>query len=303
MAQTFDLQIQSTASDGKHTPAEIVAMARDLGIRVIAMTDHDTVGGVDGAMDAGASQGVRVIPGIEMSVEDHGVHILGYGIDHGHAGLLTKLQSFQEARIAGAKHMVQNLAAAGFTVTWEDVAAEARGAIARPHIARAILARPENKERLGGVTTSHDFIEKFLTDDSPYYVPRAHISAADAIALLTDAGGIAVWSHPAIHFSKDEEGLELFLKDLIGWGVTGIEVFSPAHTEDDAELLYSLAEKYSLIRTGGSDFHEQGRHPSDARGLHSARTVGDFETYGFPAGDIVEKLDELLTRNKRTEPK
>lgn len=301
MAQPFDLQIQSIASDGKHTPADIAAMARELGIGVIAMTDHDTVGGVAEALAAGAAHEVRVIPGIEMSVEDRGAHILGYGLDHTHPALRARLAEFQDARIAGAKKMVENLAAAGFAVTWDDVAAQARGAVARPHIARAILARAENKDRLGGVATSHDFIEKFLTDDSPYYVPRAHISAADAIALIRGAGGVAVWSHPAIHFHGDEEGLELFLKDLIGWGIAGMEVFSPAHAEDDAELLYGLAEKYGMLRTGGSDFHEKGEHAADARGLHSARTLGDFETYGFPADDVVQKLDEAIA-NAKTVP-
>ncbi|MEK7099372.1 MAG: PHP domain-containing protein [Patescibacteria group bacterium] len=301
MAQSFDLQIQSTASDGKHTPAQIIDMAKDLGIGVIAMTDHDTIGGVAEALSAGTPAGVTVIGGIEMSVEDHGAHILGYGIDHTHPALLEKLADFQQGRIEGAQQMVQNLAAAGFVVMWEDVQRQASGTIARPHIARAILGRPENKEKLGGAATTHDFIEKFLTDDSPYYVSRAHISAQDAIALIHAAGGVAVWSHPAIHFQGNHEGLERFLKELIGWGIEGVEVFSPAHTEDDAEFLYALAGKYALLRTGGSDFHERGDHRADARGLHSARTLGDFETYGFSVEDIVQKLEQAIaaTKNRR----
>ncbi|OGZ97723.1 MAG: hypothetical protein A3J10_00740 [Candidatus Sungbacteria bacterium RIFCSPLOWO2_02_FULL_54_10] len=298
MAQTFDLQIQSTASDGKHTPTEIVSMARDLGIGVIAMTDHDTINGVAETLGAGARAGVRVIGGIEMSVEDRGAHMLGFGVDHTHAVLLERLALFQQARVEGAKQMVRNLAAAGFAVTWEDVERQASGTVARPHIARAVLARPENRESIGDIATSHDFIEKFLTDDSPYYVRRAHISAPDAIALIHTAGGVAVWSHPAIHFSGDQEGLEVFLKDLIGWGIEGMEVFSPAHTEDDAEFLHALAGKYGILRTGGSDFHEKGDHHADARGLHAARTLGDFETYGFPADDMVEKLDAALTASR-----
>ena len=296
--QLFDLQIQSTASDGKHTPTEIVAMARELGIAVIAMTDHDTVGGVAEALAAGAAQGVRVIGGIEMSVEDRGAHILGFGVDHTHPALLAELAIFQQARIEGAKQMVKNLAAAGFAVVWEDVEAQASGAVARPHIARAILGRAENKEKLGGIETSHDFIQKYLTDDSPYYVRRAHISAEDAIALIHSAGGVAVWSHPAIHFPRGYEGLEDFLKELTGWGIEGLEVFSPAHAEDDVECLYALAKKYTLLTTGGSDFHEKGDHHADARGLHAARTLGDFETYGFSTDDIVKKLDGAITARR-----
>lgn len=298
MSHTFDLQIQSTASDGKHTPAEIVGMARDLGIAVIAMTDHDTIGGVGEALGAGAALDVRVIPGIEISVEDRGAHILGFGIDHTDSVLLARLNEFQKARVEGAREMVKNLADAGFAVRWEDVMAQASGAVARPHIARAILARAENKEKLGGVATSHDFIQKYLTDESPYYVRRAHISAKDAILLIHSAGGVAVWSHPAIHFQSDPDGLEAFLKELMGWDIEGIEVFSPAHTEDDTEYLYALAEKHTMLRTGGSDFHEKGDHRPDERGLHSARTVGDFETYGFPVDDIVPRLDDQIIKRK-----
>lgn len=297
---TFDLQIQSTASDGKHAPAEIVGMARDLGLRVIALTDHDTVAGVAEAMAAGQESGVQVIPGIEISVEEHGAHLLGYRIDHGNTALLGELEKSRQGRTDGAKKMVENLKAAGFVVEWDDVAREATGAVvARPHLARAVLARPENKEKLAGITTSHEFIEKYLTDESPYYVRRSHISVADAIALIHGAGGVAVWSHPALHFRDDPEGLEQFLEKLIAWGIDGVEVFNPSQTEDDVEFLHGLAVKYRLLRTAGSDFHEKGEHAADPEsGLHSARTVGDFETYGFAVEGIVEALDAAITRHR-----
>lgn len=300
MPQTFDLQIQSTASDGEHTPREIAGMARDLGITVIALTDHDTVAGVDEAVAAGGEYGARVIPGIEISVEERGAHVLGYGIDHRHEDLLARLAQCASDRMDGAKKMLDNLRGAGFVVDWEDVAHEATGAVvARPHIARAILGRPENQEKLGGIATSHSFIEKYLTDASPYYVHRNHISAEDAIALIHNASGIAVWSHPALHFRNDQEGLEQFLQELIGWGIDGVEVFNPSQTEDDAEFLQGLTAKYRLLRTAGSDFHEKGEHAADpASGLHSACTLGDFETYGFSTDDIVPRLDEAMKKRK-----
>lgn len=296
MAQAFDLQIQTTASDGRHTPAEVVAMAREEGVRMIAITDHDTAGGVAEALAAGSHEGVGVIPGIEMSVEERGAHILAYGIDHAHPALQRRLAAMQHDRIEGARRMVRNLAAAGFAVAWEDVEAQAQGAVARPHIARAILARPENREKLGGISTSHDFIERYLTDDSPHYVRRAHISARDAVALIREAGGVAIWSHPAVHFTARREGLEDVLRQLIGWGVEGLEAFSPAHTRDDAAYLYGLAERYGILRTGGSDFHEKGDHAADARGLHAARRLGDFETYGFPVEEIMPRLEAAMAR-------
>jgi predicted metal-dependent phosphoesterase TrpH len=252
---------------------------------------------------------VRVIPGIEMSVEDKGAHILGYGINHKNEKLLAELEKFKQGRIDGAKQMVENLKKDGFVVEWEDVLKEATGSIiARPHISRAVMNRPENKEKLGGISTVHDFIEKYLFNESPNYVHRAHILAKDAIGLLHEAGGVAVWSHPAIHFQirgteptqTDYESLENFLKELIDWGIDGVEAFNPSHSEDDAEFVQSLAVKYKLLRTAGSDFHEKGEHPRNSIGLHSADKLGDFETYGFAIDDIVPKLDEAI--NKRHNP-
>lgn len=317
---TFDLQIQSTASDGKHAPAEIVVMAREERIEVIAITDHDSVGGVAEAQKAGKEAGVRVIPGIEMSVEEHGAHILGYGLNSEHPKLLEELRIFHQGRIEGAKQMLENLKRAGFVVEWEDVEKQARGVVARPHLARAVLARAENKEKLGSVSNVHDFIEAYLTDDSPNYVKRGHISAKDGIALIHGAGGVAVWSHPAIHFrpvksrsapasgvaaqaehishdvGTNYEALEEFLKSLIEWGIDGLEVFNPSHTEDDAEYIQNMATRYRLLRTAGSDFHEKGEHPANEQGLHSARILGDYETYGFDVSDVIARLDEAMQR-------
>ncbi|MFY9463355.1 MAG: PHP domain-containing protein [Candidatus Sungiibacteriota bacterium] len=304
MENIFDLQIQSTASDGRHAPAEIVGMARDLGLSVIALTDHDTVAGVDEALAAGQKHGVRVIPGIEISVEEYGAHILGYGIDHKNEELLKRLSQCARDRMEGAKQMVENLKAAGFMIEWDDVAAQATGdVVARPHLARAVLSRPENKEKLGSITTSHDFIEKYLTDENPIYVRRTHISARDAIALIHGAGGVAVWSHPALHFRSDPEGLEKFLQELIAWGIEGIEVFNPSQTEDDAEFLQGLAVKYRLLRTAGSDFHEAGDHTADpTSGLHAARTLGDYEIHGFAIEDILPRLDDAIRQRQERAP-
>ncbi|MBI3442979.1 MAG: PHP domain-containing protein [Candidatus Sungbacteria bacterium] len=295
----FDLQIQSTASDGKHTPAEIVRMAAERRVMTIAITDHDTVAGVAEAIIASSGLGVRVIPGIEMSVEEHGLHILGYGIDCANEKLHGVLEESKQGRIAGAQQMVENLRHSGFAVTWDDVRKQATGAVvARPHLARAVLAHPENKAKLGGVSTVHDFIEAFLADDSPNYVRRPHISAHDAIELIRHAGGVAVWSHPAIHFRNDPDGLEQMLQKLIEWGIKGVEVFNPSHTEDDVEYLEGLVTTYHLLRTAGSDFHEARPSVRDSQGLHAAEFIGDYETYGFSTEGILERLDEAMTEEK-----
>lgn len=309
MSNTFDLQIQSTASDGKHAPAEILEMAKENGLNTIAITDHDTIGGVEGALKAGGELGIRVIPGIEMSVEERGAHILGYGLDYKNSELLAELERFREGRIEGAKKMVENLRNAGFVVEWEAVLREATGGVvARPHISRAVLNRPENKEKLGGISSVHDFIETYLQNRSPNYVKRSHISAKDAIELIHKSGGIAIWSHPAIHFKPQEsrgesaeqltdyEALENFLKELISWGVDGVEVFNPSHTEDDAEFVNSLAVKYKFLRTAGSDFHEKAVSARSPDGLHAAEHLGDYEIYGFDTVDIIPKLEEAMKK-------
>ena len=297
---SIDLQIQSTFSDGKHTPRELVKMAKERGLAVISITDHDTTDGVPEALLAGGEYGVRVIPGIEMSVEEHGAHILGYGIDCRDKALRTELENAKHSRLGGAKKMVELLKKnEGFAVEWEDVLRAASGSsvVARPHIVRAIMARPENKEKLDGITM-HDFFEKYFAENGPNYVHRAHIVAKDAIALLHGAGCVAVWSHPAVHFPKNYEGLENFLKELVAWSIEGIEAFNHSHTEDDTEFLYGLANKYGMIITAGSDFHEVGQHHRSPEGLHSAENVGDYETYSFPIGDIVVKLDAAVEQQR-----
>ena len=284
-------------------------MAAEQKLRTIAITDHDTVDGVAEALNAGGEFGVRVIPGIEISVEDHDAHILGFGVDYKNSELLAYSEEAKKNRIEGAQKMVENLKNAGFVVEWRDVLKEAVGGIvARPHIVKAVLGRTENKRKLGGISTVYEFIEKFLGNDSPYYVKRQHISAHDAINLIHQATGVAVWSHPAVHFRPPDnaptnfESLEKFLEELRGRGLDGIEVFTPSHTEDDVEFILGLVEEHKLLKTAGSDFHEKGQEkkavPTEngVVELRSAASVGDYPTYGFSTEGIIEKLDEAIEK-------
>lgn len=299
----FDLQIQTTASDGRHSPREIVKMAKDLGIQTVAITDHDAVAGVEEALLAGVEYGVRVIVGVEMSVEENGSHILGFGVNFRNQEFLKTLEELREGRIQSLKKLVENLQKnEGFAVEWDDVLREAGGAttIASPHVVYAVLHRPENKEKLAqdSVREKFEFYKKYLGSDRQNHVKRSHMSAQKAIAMIHGAGGVAIWSHPALNFQENYEGLEDFLKELIKYGLDGIEVFNPSHTEDDVEFLESLSNKYNLLRTGGSDFHDAGTHTRNEKGLHSADTLGDYETYGFSTADIISKLSGAIeTRN------
>lgn len=296
----IDFQIQTSASDGKHSPRECAQIAQKNGCIAIAITDHDTVRGVAEAIDAGRELGIRVIPGIEMSVEEHHMHLLGLGIDSTYAPLVRATAQFAEARIRGAQQMVRNLAAEGFHISWDDVLREANGAIiTRPHIADAILNNPQNQAKLGGVTTKHEFFKTFLSDTSPAYVHRSNIRAREAIKLIHDAGGVAVWSHPPIpEFVGDCVGLENFLRELISYDLDGLELFGPSLSEADFMCLEKLTLAYKLLVSAGSDFHEE-TPPNSASWPRSAATIGEFPTYGRGLDTILPEFDRALEQQRQ----
>lgn len=242
----IDLQIQTTASDGKHTPAECVRMAKENGVHTIAITDHDTVAGVPEALRAGKELGVRVIPGIEISIQEHGMHLLGLGIDIENQALAVALAEATANRRAAAREMTERFRKDGWAVEWEDVLREAAGAatITRPHIVSAIMKRPENASKLEGITTKHDFFQKYFTDTGPYYIRASTITPREAVALVHGAGGVTAWSHPPVPDFIGKCGeLEEFLKELIGCGLDGLELFGPSLTDADFACLEALASR------------------------------------------------------------
>lgn len=271
-------------------------------MQVISLTDHDTVEGVEETAAAGEKLGVRMIPGIEMSVQENDSHLLGYGIDYRNPQLLAELEVSKKSRLEGARQTLLNLREnEGLIAEWEEVVREAGAAavITSPNIVYAVMKRQENKEKLerDRVYTKTDFYRKYLAKGGPNLVKRYHLPAATAIALIHSAGGAAVWSHPILDFYENYEGAEEFLRRLLEWGLDGIEVFARSHNEDVVEFLEGLVRKYKILRTAGSDFHaaEPLKQP-DERGLRSAATVGDYETFGFSTEDIVPKLDEAVAR-------
>ncbi len=301
MFNTIDLQIQTTTSDGKHTPAECVRMAKANGVHTIAITDHDTVAGIAEAVAMGQELGVRVIPGIEISIQEHGMHLLGLGIGPANPELLAELKKTAENRLKAARQMVENFQSDGFAVDWEDVAREAAGSavVTRPHIVGAIMKRPENRKWLEGITTKHEFFQKYFTDESRYYVRASTITPSGAIALVHQAGGVAVWSHPPIpEFVGTCAELEKFLQELIGHGLDGLELLGPFLTEADFHCLEGLASRYRLLVTAGSDFHE-ARPPTDEPWPHSATTIGDYPTFGRSLDGIVPSLERAMAERRR----
>lgn len=299
----IDLQIHSNKSDGKHAPADLVVRAKNLGLATIALTDHDTVAGVREATKKGNEIGMRVIPGIEMSCNflHHGFHLLGYGIDDADPTLLSALARFQEDRVRRAEEMVENLLKDGFLISMKEVRAFAEGSIARPAIAEALLMHPENRQKFGN--DAYDIstvIRKFLVEGKPAYVERGHIAIQDAIQLIHNSGGIAVWSHPAIHLDRDIKKIENALAILIERGLDGIEAFHPNYSEDETEFLNMLAGKYGIVRTAGSDFHR------DADSYHAgkdegAAELGGYNTYGFSLDDIIPSMEAAINNRNKTQ--
>ena len=281
MPNKIDLQIQSAVSDGKYSPADLVRMAKSLGLETIAITDHDTIDGILEAWEEGKNQGIKVIPGIEMSCRfmEHGIHILGFGIDRRNLALISRLKEFQEERRKKTEKIVELLEKAGFKITFEDVKKEATGStMARPHIALALLHNPENKEKLGPLNTVHEVIEEWLVTGKPTYLDRKEIEAKEAIELIHNAGGVAIWSHPTVSIRENFQRVEEVLKAFISYDIDGMETFHPDYSEDETEFLNTLAGKYGLLRSAGSDFH---REPPPGGKTEGGKTPSSYQTKLF----------------------
>ena len=225
----IDYQIQTTASDGKFSPRECVKMAKENGVESIAITDHDTVGGVPEALEAGKEFGVEVIPGIELSTSLDGclIHILGFGIDHKRPELLSRLAGLKDDRDIRARLMVEKLQELGFDIDFAKVRARAGGVIARPHIAEELLENPANKEKLAaeGIATKQDVFDKYIGERGKAFVYRVPLTIPETIRLIHDSGGVAIWSHPAWPRPATYDWIEETLKNFIGLGIDGLDTF------------------------------------------------------------------------------
>lgn len=246
----IDLHVHSNVSDGTLTPKELVAYAKEKGIAAFALTDHDTVGGIFEAEQAAKGSGLELIPGIEISSEYKGgdVHILGLYMDYRQPEFSAALQRFIEARERRNKEMAKKLSDHGFLMTLEELtAAYPEAVITRAHFAKYMKAK-------GYVTSYEEAFRHYIGKDCACYVPRTVIQPSDAIDLIRAAGGIAVLAHPLLyHMTMEEvEHLAKYLKEL---GLQGIEVFYSMNQEGDENRMASLAKRYELVMTGGSDFH------------------------------------------------
>lgn len=248
----IDLHTHSTASDGLLSPARLVQAAREHGVGVLALTDHDTTDGVAEACAAGRMVRVEVIPGVEINtdVDEYEVHILGYFIDSACEEFQALLCRMRAGRAQRAERMVEKLLALGIPVAWTRVQAIAGGgAIGRPHIARALVEARR-------VDTMQDAFDRYLGRSGPAYVPRPRLSPEDAVAAIAGAGGVPVLAHPGWRASGPV--IERVPR-LIEHGLRGIEVYYPDHSPADVAVFLEVARRYGLVATGGTDYHGDGR--------------------------------------------
>ena len=252
-----DLHMHSVFSDGTDEVPAIVAKAKAAGLSLMSLTDHDTVKGVGLALGEGEKQGIKVLPGIEISTYAIcEVHILGYNIDINNDRLLTRLAEIEDKRHERIKAILTNLKKYNIELDEEKIF-DRIGTVGRMHIAKQLLAK-------GYCQTITEAFDRYLGERGIAYVPSKRITPLEGVKLIKAAGGLAVVAHPLIFCQKGK------LDDLIGglktYGLDGLEVYYPTHTLDDTAKLYDLAKKNRLIATGGTDYHglnKKGVEPGD----------------------------------------
>jgi len=250
-----DLHSHTTASDGVHAPSESVKLAAQVGLSALAITDHDTVAGIEEAMEAGKKLGIEIVPGVEVSTVANGqdIHILGYYIDYRDKLFLQRLKQLRDTRDRRNEMMIEKLQQLGLDVTLAEVIEHAGKAdpskdqekgetIGRPHIAAVLLAK-------GYVSSVSEAFDKYLGRDGKAYVNPPRITPFQAVDWIREAGGTPVIAHPGLY--HDDELVEQIIK----YGVDGIEAYHSDHTAEDESRYAAMAARHGLIATAGSDFH------------------------------------------------
>lgn len=280
---TYDLHVHTSASDGFYSPEEVVEKAGETGLAGIAITDHDTVEGLQALLKSKETGNIKtyVIPGIEINTEwdDEEIHILGYFIDYENTGLINRLAEIKSSRFKRAGKMISKLKDIGIGIELSQVQRIAAGSvIGRPHIARAMIEK-------GYVFSIKEAFERYISKGKPAYVPRYKFFPQEAIDLIKQAGGIAVLAHPGLIKKNDK------LNTVINMGIEGIEVFYPEHSREQIVKYTELCIKNNLLLTGGSDFHggdkEESRNKLGCCGINEAQMC-----------QIVKYRDKKMYRNK-----
>lgn len=265
----IDLHTHTTASDGRDDPEALVGLASNAGLRVIAVTDHDTVAGVARAARAGALAGIEVVPGIEITAVDdrRDVHVLGYFIDASCDALHAFLSAQRRDRIRRVRDMADRLTQLGFAIDIDEAlhraGRDATRSIGRPVLARALVAA-------GHARDTQDAFARFIGSGCPAFVPRSGAPPAEVIALIRRAGGVASLAHPGKTACDDR------LPALVAAGLAALEVRHPDHPPSIEAKYSALARQLGLAITAGSDYHGTNEHGSPTLG-HVTMSEEEFE--------------------------
>jgi predicted metal-dependent phosphoesterase TrpH len=266
----IDLHTHSLRSDGALAPAELVRRAAARGVTILALSDHDTLSGVAGAVAEGERLGVRVIPATELNTESQwgDVHVLAYFIDPDDAPFEERMRWLRENRGRRIELMVENLNRMGYAVSMDRVREIAQGGstlaslaeqgplpLGRPHLAQALF-------EAGHVATYDSAFDTLISKHSPAYVSRVGLAPLEAVELVRAHGGVPALAHPGTVLRLEE-----LLPDLVRAGLAGIECYYGAHTPAWTARCVALAREHDLVATGGSDFHGRGEHGADLGGV------------------------------------
>jgi predicted metal-dependent phosphoesterase TrpH len=283
----WDLHCHTVFSDGTQTPAMLIRLAGERGLQGVAITDHDTTSGWVEAECAACSLGLPLVRGTEITTEcGHvSVHMLAYQYDPNSTHISRIFAQTREGRIKRAKVMVDRLSW-DFPITWEDVLAQikagARTTVGRPHIADALVAA-------GVYQTRSEAFAGAVSASSKYYVPTPSPNAREVVQAIKEAGGVSVIAHPA-----DASRNRILLSDhqiklLVDEGLDGLEIWHRGNSSEQRRRLLTLAEKYDLLVTGGSDWHGDGKPNKLGENLTDEQTVATI--VGRGAIDIIEPAD------------
>jgi hypothetical protein len=249
----IDLHTHTTASDGRCTPADLVARAAAAGVTVLSVTDHDTVAGCAGASAAARDAAMTFVPGIEVTavLDDADVHVLGYFFDTASPVLAAFLSEQRERRVDRVRRMIDRLALSGIRLDADSILApgieDPTRSVGRPWIARALVAG-------GHVRNTNEAFDRWLSKGRPAFVPRAAAAPAEVIARLHEAGGIASMAHPGLM------GLDDRIAEFAAAGLDAIEVYHTNHDDRAVARYRALADRLDLAMSGGSDFHADDMH-------------------------------------------
>jgi hypothetical protein len=279
-----DLHVHSTVSDGLFLPHEVVRLAAEMGLRAVALTDHDTVAGVPEALAAGRALGIEVIPGVEFSADfdDGACHILGYFIDHTHQPFLDLLHAARQGREERNLKILARLNELGIPLTMEEVTRGAKeGVLTRGHFASALMERKV-------VKNWDEAFQKYLGRDGLAYVSRRRVTPADAIQAVRAAGGLAALAHPR-QLNRGAAETDEWIERLAAAGLEAVETASPDHTPNYARRYKAAAERLGLLEVGGTDWH--GRPEANIRlGLGAGSMAVHY--------DLVQRMKDRLAARR-----